>query len=404
MIDLNLIKKHKLKPPFFVYKSSIIKRQFLKLKNSLPCNFVIFYSAKANPNIHILGMLKKLGANVEISSSGELQSVLNTGFNQKQIIFTGPGKTNEELKHALTQRIYLIVVESLNELERIEKIACKLKMKQNILLRINPTLAMRQSNDVVFNFSGSGQKFGIDENQFPGIIKCLKRFKNIKLLGVHLFSGSNVCDEKIILDNTKYLFEIVNDLESRFSIDLSVVDIGGGLGISYSANPNDGVNFNKLSHGFQNLVDKYKFNNKKIILEIGRFLVGESGEYVVRVIDKKKSGKDKFVIVDGGKNHLSMASLSPNGHWVELLNRERSNKKEIFNLVGNLNTSYDFISTTFISKDIQIDDLLSIKNVGAYSFSIGWILFSSRPIPGEYLLLEKGRLKNISKNIKILDE
>ncbi len=400
MIDLNLIKKYKLKPPFFIYKKSVIEKQFLKLRKFLPKNFEIFYSVKSNPNIHVLKIFKNLGAKAEISSGGELKTVLKAGFCSNDVIFTGPGKTNEELESTLKNKIRLIIVESLNEIERIEKIAKKLKVKQNLLLRINPSFCIDQSQTMLFRLSGRGQKFGVDEPYIPEIINKFKKLKNVNLVGLHFFSASNIFDEKLIIRNTEYLFKIVQNLESKFSINFPVVDVGGGLGIGYSSDPKE-INLKKLSLGFSKLVKKYGFDDKKFILETGRFLVGESGEYVARVIDNKTSYGEKFVIIDGGKNHLSLAALLEKGHCVEVLNKKRSNKKDLVNLVGNLNTSHDYISKTKLPKDIRIGDLVSIKNTGAYSFSVGWMFFSSRPIPGEYLLIKKGRLKNISKKIKI---
>lgn len=397
MINLNLVKKNKLRLPFFIYKESIIEKRFLKLKRSLPKNFKIFYSVKANPNIHILRIIKKLGANVEISSGGELSLVLKVGFSPEQIVFTGPGKTDEELKRALTKRIYLIIVESLNELIRIEKIAHGLNIKQKILLRVNPIFFVHRPGHMKFNFSGEGQKFGIDENCLPAIIKYLRKFKNIELQGLHLFPGTNIQNEKIVLDYTEQIFKIVKDLELKFFINSSVIDIGGGIGINYSSNVNKEFNLNKLFYGFKKLIDKYKFRNRKIILETGRFLVGESGEYIAQVVDIKKSGNKKFVIVDGGRNHLSSAALLNVDHKVELLNKEYSSGKEVVDLVGNLNTSQDIISKTYISRKVKIGDLLSVKNQGAYGFSVGWILFCSRSIPQEYLLTKNGEIKNITK-------
>ena len=137
-INFLTIKKYKVTLPFFLYDFNKIRRQYLNLKKFLPKNFHIFYSVKANPNIQILKILKNLNSGAEISSSNELKNVLKVGFSRKKIIFVSPGKADEELKFALKNKIYLIIVESLEEIKRINKIATKLKIKQNILIRINP--------------------------------------------------------------------------------------------------------------------------------------------------------------------------------------------------------------------------------------------------------------------------
>jgi len=392
MVDLNLIKKHKLKPPFFIYDVSLIKKQFLKLKSSLPKNFSIFYSVKANPNINILKIFKKLGTGVEISSGGELSLVLKAGFLPKEIIFTGPGKTEEDLKYALTKRIRLIIVESGNEIDKIERIARGLNIKQDLLIRINPSFSMRDNSLVAM--TGGRQKFGIDEEQIFQIISRFKKFKNVNLLGIHSFPASNIFDEELIIRNTEYLFKMVRTIESKFKIRFPVIDIGGGMAVNYSTKSDKLFNIKILHRGLETLINKYKFKTRKILLESGRFLIGEAGEYITRVVDRKESCGEIFIIINGGKNHLSMATLLKENHRVEVLNRKRSTPKEIINLVGNLNTPTDYITKTSLSKT-KIGDWISIKKVGAYGLSAGMGLFSSHPWPGEYLLLEKRKLKDI---------
>jgi len=400
MVDLNLIKKYKLKPPFFIYDVSLIKKQFLKLKNSLPKNYSIFYSVKANPNINILKIFKKLGTGVEISSGGELSIVLKAGFLPKDIIFTGPGKIEEDLRYALIKKIRLIIIESENEINKIEKIAKELNVRQDILIRINPSFSMQDNSLVAM--TGNRQKFGVDEEQILQIISRLKKLKNVNLLGVHLFPASNIFDEKLIIHNTKYLFKTVQTIESKFKFQFPVIDIGGGLAIDYSVNSNKKFNIKNLHFGLEFLTKKYKFETRKILLESGRFLIGEAGEYITRVVDKKEYKDEKFVIINGGKNHLSMATLLRVNHKVNVLNK-RTTSKEIVNLVGNLNTPTDFITKTSLYKT-KIGDWISIKKVGAYGLSAGMVFFSSHPYPKEYLLLEKMKLKAIGmeKNINFM--
>lgn len=389
-ISLNLIKKYNLRLPFFLYDSDVIKKQFLELKKFLPSNFQVFYSVKANPNTHILNIFKKLGAGVEISSAGELLVVFKAGFSRNKIIFTGPGKTDEELKMALGKKIYLIIAESIRETERIEKFCQRLNTKQNLLLRINPSFSIHQSFSM-FPMAGGGQKFGIDEEKLPALINLIKKLRYVNLLGLHLFPASNIFDEKIILKNTEHLFKLTNSLESKFKINLPIVDIGGGLAVNYSTDAK--FNVKNLYRGLTSLTRKYRFGNKKILLESGRFLVGEAGGYIAEVVDKKVSRRERFVVINGGVNHISRATLAKDNHKIEVLGRGRSMKKEIVNVVGNLNTPTDFITRALLPK-IEIGDLISIKNVGAYGLTSGMLLFSSRPVPREYLLLD-GKLKMI---------
>lgn len=395
MVNLNFIKKNNLQLPFFIYDSRIIKRQFLKLNNYLPRNFRLFYSVKANPNIAILKILRLLGANAEISSAGELSRVIKAGFSPDQIIFTGPGKTDEELESALKRRIHLVVVESINEIERINKIAQRLKITQNILIRINPFFMVEEYSSM-FSMTGEKKKFGIDEKELPEIIRNIKKFKRINLLGLHSFLASNIFDHKLIVDGTEHLFKIVRDVELKFKLHFPIIDIGGGLPVDYSSQNKSQFDIKDLSFRLKGLVGKYKFKDKDIFLESGRFLVAQAGEYIAKVIDKKNSGGKKIIIIDGGMNHLSKAALLRNSHQVDTLavSRKKSRSRENVDLVGNLNTPVDLLTKTNLPR-VEIGDLVAIKNVGAYGLSTGMVFFSSRPLPKEYLLLENKKLKCI---------
>ncbi|MBU2264658.1 hypothetical protein KJ784_00535, partial [Patescibacteria group bacterium] len=311
----NIMKKYGLQPPYFIYNEKKIKSNLLKFREMLPKNFDIYYSIKANPNHVILNIFRQLGVGAEISSGGELDLVKNAGFVTNRIIFTGPGKTTRELERAILSKIYLIIVESLNEIKRINKIASKLKIKQKILIRINPLIFCAQP-DSMFPMIGGGQKFGIDEEEILNLIKAILLFENIDISGFHFFTGSNIFDEQVIINNTEHLFKLVNSYELFFKRKFSIIDIGGGLALNYSQENNKHFDIKKLTKGLSFLVEKYNLKDKNIIIESGRFLVGESGEYIVEVVDVKISRGETFVIINGGVNHISRATLAKNGHEI----------------------------------------------------------------------------------------
>ena len=399
MITSNFIKKNKLKPPFFLYDALIIEKQFLKLKYHLPKNFRIFYSVKANSNTHLLKIFRKLGAGAEVSSGGELSSVLKAGFNPSKIIFTGPGKTDEELEYAIKNKIYLIIGESDNEIRRADLIASRLKRKQDLLLRINPRLCINYFLSRV-PMTGGAQKFGIDEEKIPLILKKLRDYKNINVLGLHLFAASNIFNEILIVKYNDYLFKLVKFIESKFHLQLPVIDIGGGLPVDYSTERRK-FNLKRFTSRLKVLIDKYGFSNKNFLIESGRFLVGEGGEYIVKIIDIKTSRREKFAIIDGGVNHISRITLDKKNHIINVVSSRRNrnlDKKESINVVGNLNTATDFISKTRLPK-IKIGDLLSIKKVGAYGFCSGMHLLCGHSLPNEYLLMKNDKLKLIRKRL-----
>jgi len=396
MIHQSTIKKHKLELPFFLYDFKKISQQYLSLKKFFPKNIHIFYFAKANPNAQILKAYKSLGSGVEVSSFNELKNVLEIGFSPKNVILVGPGKTNDVLKLALKKRIYLIIAESTTEIKRIDKIAGKQKIKQDILIRVNPLDFDSKSNSK-FSMVGNNRKFGIDEEKIPNIIKRVWKLNNVNIVGLHFFTGSYIYDERFFIRNTRYLFKLVCFLESNSKIFLPIINIGGGFPLNHYVFPNRLFDIKNLYKGLKDLVKQYGFENRTILFESGRFLVGKSGEYIVEVIDVKKSRNEKFVIINGGINHISLGALKRNGHEVEIIGK-KGNKKEVVNIVGNLCLPMDFITKTKLP-NVKIGDIISIKKVGAYGLTSGMILFSSYRIPDEYILVNN-RPKRINNKIR----
>jgi diaminopimelate decarboxylase len=382
--------------PFFIYDFSKIKKQFAKLNKALPSNINIFYSVKTNPSLAILKFIRRLGLGAEITSAGELLAVQEVGFPSEKIIFTGPGKTNEELEKAIRSGIYLIIAESLKEMERIERISQNLKKNQNILIRINLSQFIKSGS---YKMSGGSQKFGVDEEMVENIILRAPDFKNTKLLGIHFYGASGVLDYNIILENIKIFLNLIKKIETATKFRFSIIDMGLGLGVnSYISSGVDKKNdISDFGKALKILLRTSDFNNRKIILEIGRFLVAEAGSYITKIIDIKESRGRKFVIVDGGMNHLARAGLEPESHCISIIKRNyRNAPSEKVDIAGPLATPTDILTRNALLPKPAIGDLIIINKAGAYGFTSGMLYFSTRPLPAEYALID-GKLVIIRK-------
>ena len=287
--------------PLYAYSTDIIRKKYLLLKANIPENIDIFYSIKANPNLSICSFINSIGAGAEISSSGELFAALKSGFSPKKIIFDGPGKTDEELKYAIKNGVNIINVESVSELKRINSIAKNQNKKVNVCLRINPRLRLETK---ILMGSGS-QKFGIDEEKAGSVINFALGLNNINLLGIHIYSGSQITSNSELLKNIENTIRIACEYSKKFNFPLKCINLGGGIGIPYDKKLE--VDIKKFGEGLSSIIKKksilYNLKDTKFILELGRYLTAEAGIYLTKVIDVKESRGRKYVIVDGGINH-----------------------------------------------------------------------------------------------------
>lgn len=373
--DINLVDLvRKYNTPLYVYDKKIIENQYEKLKS---LNSRIFYSVKANPFNEILQFLNSLGSYFEVVSLGELQRLRESNISLSKALFVGPAKKEEELEYAIKNDIGWIAVESKNELLKIEKISKRLNINVNILLRINPKF----NAGAIINMSGITQ-FGLEKDVAVEILK--NTYKNINILGLHFYLGTNILDEKQIIENTKDILNLVDEIEYIVNINFITIDIGGGFGVPYNQNDKT-LDINKLSLELNLILEKY--SNKNIFVESGRFLVAHSGIFITRVLDIKVNFGIKFILLDGGTNFVGGDNryrgfrISP----IKVLNSKNQNE-EIVTLVGSLCTSSDILAKDILLPQIEIEDFLAFYQVGAYNFTASPILFLSHTIPKEVLI------------------
>jgi len=367
--------------PFYLYNQDILDRQIKRLRQQKPDNLKIYYAMKGNSNIHILKYFKTKGLGTEIASGGELYLAKQAGFKGKDIIFTGPGKTNKELGEAVDFGIKTIHVESLNEAIRLDKICEEAKRTQPILLRINAKFEVKTK----VQLSGIASPFGISEEDIYEVLPEILKLKNLNFQGIHVYNASGILDYNLLLQNIKNVFKLVQQLEANLQINIPLIDFGGGLGIDYSDN-NEHVDIEAFYDGMKRLIKEFEFENRKLIMEIARFLVAESGTYINRVIDKKQSRGVNFLITDGGIQHFMRTALFGENHSADLVQMKPNAKKEKVNVTGSLCTSIDVLLKEVELPLAEPGDFLLIKKAGCYSLNAGMNHFLSHEMPAEIMI------------------
>jgi diaminopimelate decarboxylase len=356
--------------PCFIYSKKVIAHQYNLLKNNLPENFEIFYAEKSNPNLEILKLISSFGTGCDTASIGEVKNAIDAGFDRKKIMMTGPGKTEDEINFAIKNKLLSINIESLQELEAVNKCALENNIIQDILLRINPTFAAGEKSRIIGGMGPS--KFGIDAEQIPLFMMKLKNFRNVRLKGIHIFNSSQILNWKKIFKNSKNVIAMVKDIEDEFQTELEIIDLGGGFGIPYSEDE-EKLDVELLGIELRKFVIKRKnyLESKRLIFEPGRFLSGPAGIYLTKVLYTKISLGKNFAITDGGIHHLVRPALIKQKHPIINISALLENRfeKEFYTVAGPLCTSLDQFDDLAYLNHVKQGDILGILNAGAYGYT-----------------------------------
>ncbi|MFQ3618604.1 MAG: hypothetical protein SNJ50_18090 [Cyanobacteriota bacterium] len=404
--------------PLYLYDLALIEARFAALSHSLPSNFRLHYALKANSNLTLSHLLARRGAAAEVSSLGELIAALKSGYCAEETVFTGPGKTNDELAEALNHRIGFIVVESANEARRLNQIAAEQERQQPILLRINPqfrtlnscdagcTIGVRPNsaenaqanfatNSVVnetenssalkpIAMNGQGaSKFGVDEALAADEMVQIQSLSHVRLQGIHVFTESNVLDYRQLIEAWQNTVAIAHRLRSQ-GFDINIIDFGGGIGVPYNS-VDAAFDVPAFGAALQALFSHEPFH---FILEMGRYLVCEAGMYLTDVLDIKESQGKRFAILNGGVHHLYRTPAMQNASkFLRVLGKESSNTMPT-TIAGQLPTPIDVVVRDApLPVDLQIGDRLVIRNCGAYGFNHALTNFALHPAPAEVAIL-----------------
>lgn len=369
--------------PVYVYSYKTLTDHFLKLKKAFASiNPLICYSMKANENLAFVKSLVDCGAGLDIVSGGELYRARKAGCDPKKIVYAGVGKTFQEIKEAIRQGILLFNAESLPELEVIDKAARSLGREVNVSLRVNPDVDAKTHKYVTTGKRGT--KFGLDFGTARIIFARQSEFPNLRLNGVHVHIGSQILSYSPFVRAFRKLLDFVRLLE-RNGRRIRFIDFGGGLGIIYGKErPQTAQDF---ARRVLPLVRQFKSARYRIIFEPGRFIAGNSGIFVTKVIYVKKSNAKNFVIVDGGMNDLVRPALYGSYHEVVPL-RRMGGKKILADVVGPVCESGDFFALDRALVEPKAGDYISFFGAGAYGFSMS-SNYNARPRAAEVMVRGK---------------
>lgn len=365
--------------PFYLYSYKTILDHYRKLKEAFGAlNPLICFSMKANSNLAVLTALVKAGAGLDVVSGGELYKALKVGCTPKRIVYASVGKTEREIEAAIRAGILFFNVESLPELGLIDKVAKRLNRVVDCALRVNPDIDPKTHK---FITTGKAEnKFGLDITTAEETFTAGSSYSNVQLRGIHIHIGSQITEAKPFCDAIKKIAGLIEKLRANGG-RVDWLNIGGGLGIVYNKeHPQTAANFARAILPFLTKL------NLRIILEPGRFIVGNSGILVARVTYVKKTHSKDFIIVDAGMNDLIRPSLYDAYHEVFPVMKRPAKNKILADVVGPICESADVLARDRRLPDFRPGELLAVMGAGAYGFTMS-SNYNSRPRVAEVMVI-----------------
>ena len=377
--------------PLYLYHGELVVQRVRELHTALGSDVEVFYSLKANPSLGLCQIVVGEGCNAEVASAGELLLARAAGFPAGDIVFAGPGKTDEELRLAVREGIFAVNVESLNEIDRLAAFAEEHGSQAGVGLRVNPVSQLVGSQ---MRMGGGASQFGIDEADLDEAVRRVLAYRKLVLRGVHVYTATQVFDADALLRHCSTVLEIGLRVASRAGQSLEMVDFGGGFGIPYFENMQD-FDLNRFGRGLQQALSDYRADSRlegcRFILELGRYMVAEAGLYVTRVVDVKRSQGTTFVVTDGGMNHHIIGT----GNFGQVfrkpfpllnLTRMEDEPEGGVTVAGPCCTPLDVFGANIPLATVEVGDLIGVFYSGAYGLSASSLRFLSHPTPAEVLL------------------
>jgi len=375
--------------PAYCYSYSKLEENINKFKKIFKSfSPLICFSVKSNTNTNIIREIKKFGLGTDVVSKGELMMALKAGVSPSKIVFSGVGKTSEEINFAIDKKILLINAESKSEIEAINKIAKQKKKIVQVGIRLNPNTDAKTLKQI--STGKSENKFGVSSKVFYELVNYCKKSKNINLQCLSVHIGSQILDHRPYEKMLKVISNIIKKTNHKFKF----VDLGGGMGISYD-NKVKKLNYKKYNSAIENFLKKH---DTKIIFEPGRSIIGNTGTLLTKIIYIKNTGIKKFIILDAAMNDLMRPALYGAVHKILPTLKSNNMSKNIYEFVGPICESTDKFITLKKFQKLNEKDLVVICDVGAYGMSLS-SNYNLRPKPIE-LLLKGKKIKIIKKRQK----
>ena len=364
--------------PAYVYSTAVVRDRYRRLDDALaPLPHRIHYTLKANSNRGLLRTLREMGAGVDVVSGGELFRALRAGFDGRDIIFGGVGKTEHELRAALEAGVLMVNAESEAEVRLLDRIAGELGVVAPVGIRVNPEVTVDSSHRYI-KTGEKGAKFGVPFTEVHALGQLTASLANTRLLGLDMHIGSQLFRLDPYLDGTEKLIELLEALKGDGVGTIKYLDIGGGLGVSYDeeATPN-------LDKFARALVKRVQPTGLTLLMEPGRFIVGNAGMLLTRVLYRKHSGGREFLVTDAGMTELLRPSHYDAYHRIEAV--RSVDRKMVADVVGPVCESGDFLALDRSMDEATAGDLLAVHDVGAYGYVMA-SNYNSRPRGVEVLV------------------
>ncbi|NPA94375.1 MAG: diaminopimelate decarboxylase [Thermodesulfobacteria bacterium] len=364
--------------PFYCYSSTHLKARFRAYEKGFGNRkHLICFAVKANSNLAVLSCLASLGAGADIVSGGELYRAVKAGISPEKIVYSGVGKTEEEMAFALEQGIAMFNVESLEELKTLSKVAKGLGKKAPVAFRVNPDVDPKTHPYISTGLKKN--KFGLSPEQALDAYKEAATDPNLTVVGIDCHIGSQIVEMDPFLDAFERVKNMVKKLEDM-GINLSFVDIGGGLGISYK-----GENPPSPEEYISAVVDKAQDMPQTIVVEPGRSICGNAGVLVTKILYTKDNGEKEFYIVDAGMNDLGRPSLYDAYHEIRAVKEPSSPGTKQVDVVGPICETGDFLARDRVLPELTSGALLAVMSAGAYGFTMS-SNYNSRPRVAEVMV------------------
>lgn len=386
--------------PIYVYLWEQILKQLARIEASFGGRFGVSYAVKANPNHALLRALKRHVASLDVSSAGELRRALACGYEPQRLSFSGPGKTMKELIIAIDSRCGSLIVESVDELVDLNRLAQHRGVCCSVVLRVSP---QRIPKGFGVNMAGRPSQFGIDEEVLDSALERLTNFNNIRFSGFHIYAGAQCLDLNSIVENFSNYIDIFTRFTLRHNLYPEQLIFGGGIGIPYHAGEAP-VDLQILATHLNPMLDSLRANNHfreaRCVLEIGRLLVGGAGYFLTKVLRAKQSRGKELRICDGGlNNHLAAC-----GHFGSIIHRNyrmtklgiseqldsNASRENCYDVFGPLCTTIDQLARDLNLPKLECGDVLVIGSSGAYGFSASPMQFISHPQAKEIMISDSG--------------
>ena len=373
--------------PFYAYDRQLITNRVALLRKYLPPEVQIRYSMKANPMPAVVQHLATIVDGIDVASAGELRVALDTPILPSQISFAGPGKKDNELSCAIASGVTLNM-ESEQEMERIAILGQHLGICPKVALRINPNFELKSSG---MKMSGGAKQFGVDADHVPSMLARMRILK-LNFQGFHIFSGSQNLNATAIQEAQEKTIQLGLSLAKQASCSIRLLNIGGGFGIPYFPGDKE-LDLKSVCKNLHRLIDETKKHapNTIIEIELGRYIVAESGIYVCRVLERKISRKRVFLITDGGLHHHLPASgnfgqVIRKNYPVVVGNKVVGHERESVTVVGPLCTPLDLLADEIEMAKAEVGDLIVVFQSGAYGLTASPTRFLNHPEPVEVLV------------------